>query len=101
MAYHVQCNPNTGIINAGTVNKKKDKWVNKTDVTQEALEAVRDHLLYIASLNKLEDGAGYRWECEEKGKAIMLTAKIVSIDEGMETEAPAEEVSEPETKTEE
>ena len=96
--YHVQCNPNNGVINAGTVNKKKDKWVNKTDVTKEALEAVRDHLLFIANLNKLEDGAGYRWECPEDGKAIKLTAQIVPLEEEKEVDPPTEESAEQEAE---
>ena len=100
MAYHVQCNPNSGVINAGTVNKQKNKWVNKTDVTTEALEAVRDHLLFIAELNKLEEGAGYRWECPEKGTAIKLTAQIIPIDAEKEVGEPSDEASETEKESE-
>lgn len=79
MAYHVQCNPNSGIIHAGTINKKGDRWVNKSDVTKEVLEAARDHLLLIAAQNNLHDGAGYRWERTD-GSAIKLTAEIIPAD---------------------
>ena len=33
--YHVGCGEISGRIYAGTINKKGDKWVNKTDVTEE------------------------------------------------------------------
>ena len=41
--YHVGC----GIagIYAGTLNKKSDMWVNKSDVTDEAISAVAQFLL--------------------------------------------------------
>ena len=41
--YHVGC----GIagIYAGTLNKKGDMWVNKSDVTDEAINAVAQFLL--------------------------------------------------------
>ncbi len=41
--YHVGC----GItrIFAGTLNKKGDMWVNKSDVTDEAVSAVAQYLL--------------------------------------------------------
>lgn len=41
--YHVGC----GIagIYAGTLNKKGDKWVNKSDVTDEAIKAVAQYFL--------------------------------------------------------
>ena len=42
--YHVGC----GIagIYAGTLNKKKDMWVNKSDVTEEATWSVVQHLYH-------------------------------------------------------
>lgn len=42
-AYHVGCGI-TGIF-AGTLNKKGDMWVNKTDVTDEVLSAAAQFLL--------------------------------------------------------
>lgn len=41
--YHVGCGI-TGIF-AGTLNKKGDTWVNKSDVTDEAMGAVGQFLL--------------------------------------------------------
>lgn len=41
--YHVGCGI-TGIY-AGTLNKKGDMWVNKSDVTDEAISAVAQFLL--------------------------------------------------------
>ena len=93
MAYHVQCNPDTGIINAGTVNKKKDKWTNFNDVTKEALESVRDHLLFVAKKNKLEEGAAYRWDCSD-GSAITLNCKVTQPGEEPVLEEKPEEATE-------
>ena len=33
-------------IYAGTVNKKGDMWINKSDVTQEAIKAVMAHMYF-------------------------------------------------------
>ena len=41
--YHVGCGI-TGIF-AGTLNKKGDMWVNRSDVTDEAISAVAQFLL--------------------------------------------------------
>lgn len=41
--YHVGCGV-TGIF-AGTLNKWGDMWVNKTEVTDEAIRAVAQYLL--------------------------------------------------------
>lgn len=89
MAYHVQCNPDTGIINAGTVNKQKTKWVNRTNVTEEALMAVRDHLLFVAEKNHLEEGAGYRWDRGD-GYSISLKVEILPTSEIAESKEEAE-----------
>lgn len=43
LKYHVGCGI-TGIF-AGTLNKKGDTWVNKSDVTDEAMGAVAQFLL--------------------------------------------------------
>ena len=41
--YHVGCGI-SGIF-AGTINKKGDMWVNKSEVTDEAIKAVAQFLL--------------------------------------------------------
>lgn len=41
--YHIGCGI-TGIF-AGTLNKKGDMWINKSDVTDEAIAAVAQYLI--------------------------------------------------------
>lgn len=66
--YHVGC----GVfgIYAGTLNKKGDMWLRKSEVTHEALDAVAEHLVvhneamtftykgerYILKVEKLKEG---------------------------------------------
>lgn len=76
MSYHVGCNPETNIIFAGTVNKKGDKWVNKSEVTEEVLAAARDHLLTIANKEQVKD-LGYHWDAED-GSMVIL--KVIKLD---------------------
>ncbi len=68
--YHVGCNPETNIIYAGTVNKKGDKWVNQSVVTEEVLGAVRNHFLWIAGKEETNE-VGYRWTLDD-GRAVTL-----------------------------
>ena len=42
--YHVGCG--LAAIYAGTLNKKGDRWVNKSDVTDEAVRAVAEHMYH-------------------------------------------------------
>ena len=42
--YHVGCGITA--IFAGTLNKKKDRWINKSDVTDEAFIAVAQYCIY-------------------------------------------------------
>ena len=56
--YHVGC----GIagIYAGTLNKKGDMWVNKSDVTDEAVSATAQWLLQTGEIVKFKyDGKEY------------------------------------------
>lgn len=48
--YHVGCGA-FGIY-AGTVNKKGDMWLNKTEVTEEATHAVAQHVKQEMMLEK-------------------------------------------------
>ena len=75
MAYHVGCSPENNVIYAGTTNKKLDKWVNKTEVTEEALAAVRDHLFAIARKENVKE-LGYHWDAED---GSMIVLKVVSM----------------------
>ena len=48
--YHVGCG--AFAIYAGTLNKKKDMWQNKSEVTEEATHAVVQHVKQEMMLNK-------------------------------------------------
>lgn len=48
--YHVGCG--AFAIYAGTLNKKKDMWQNKSEVTEEATHAVVQHVKQEMALNK-------------------------------------------------
>lgn len=72
--YHVGCSPITGTIYAGTVNKKGDSWLNKSDATEEAVAAVRDHLEIKANEEKTTF-YGYEWS-KKDGTVIQLSVKI-------------------------
>ena len=65
--YHVLVDKD-GIINAACFTKNGN-WTNKTDVTTEALEAVRDHLIIISTKEK--KNIAFRWEYPD-GRVIVL-----------------------------
>lgn len=75
MAYHVNCNKDTNIIYAGTINKKGDKWVNNSPVTEECLLAVREHLLNIAKKENVNE-IGFHWEMED---GSMIALKVITM----------------------
>ena len=57
--YHVGCGI-TGIF-AGTLNKKGDRWLNKSDVTNEAFNAVAQYCLeHDEAMNFNYKGKRYR-----------------------------------------
>ena len=73
--YHLGQSPITNTIYAGTLNKAKTMWINKTDVTEEALACVRDHLKQLADeAGKSE--FGYEWDTKD-GKTVQLLVKIM------------------------
>lgn len=79
--YHVGCSPITGTIYAGTVNKKGDSWLNKSDATEEAVAAVRDHLVMKAQEDK-SSFFGYEWT-KKNGTIVELSVKIkLPTDDG-------------------
>ncbi len=62
--YHVGC----GIagIYAGTLNKKGDMWVNRSDVTEEAIKTVAQFLLEHEEAMEFDyHGNRYRLEVNE------------------------------------
>lgn len=68
--YHV----GSGIaaIYAGTLKKNGYEWQNKSTVTEEAIDAVRD---YLASNIKDVGSYGYSWRRKD-GKIVKLVATI-------------------------
>lgn len=78
--YHVSAGIFGGIY-AGTLMPKKDgkpqMWRNKSDVTDEAICAVRDHM--TSECLKEEEGkteGGYEWDRKD-GKKVVLLVKVV------------------------
>lgn len=65
-------------IYAGTLNNKKDKWKEKTECTEEAVEAVRDYMvsdcLGGVECEKATSG-GYAWTLED-GRTVELRVSI-------------------------
>lgn len=72
---------NSGLTNTiyiGRTNAKGDKWLDKREATDEALEAVRDHL--FALIPEGDTTGGYEWGRKD-GKVVRLT---LTIDEKAE-----------------
>jgi len=72
--YHVGTTWLTNTIYAGTLNKKGDMWVNRSDVTEEALAAVRDRLEQKAK-DEEKSFFGYEWT-KKDGTVVQLMVKI-------------------------
>lgn len=82
--YHVSAGV-FGEIYAGTLMPKKEgkpqMWRNKSCVTDEAICAVRDHMMDTCLKEK--DGkteGGYEWKRKD-GKKVLLLIKVVDADE--------------------
>ena len=69
--YHVGCGAFS--IYAGTLNKKGDMWLHKSDVTEEAIKAVMGHMYYKSS-----DGENaYAYAAKLKnGKYVRLKLEV-------------------------
>ena len=78
--YHVGCSPITGTIYAGTLNKKGDMWLNKSDVTEEAQRSVCESL-YMKAISEKKDQFGYEWD-KPDGSKVQLFVKIIQANEG-------------------
>ena len=74
--YHVRTNKD-GTISAGTL-KKEGGWNHSSIVTEEVLEAARDHLLTV-SLKKNKDIC-YAWKYEN-GKTLFLKLEEKDSDQ--------------------
>ena len=70
--YHVSCGM-FGIY-AGTVKKNGTEWKDKTRVTDEAIEAVRDWLISGTQFNN-KTSNGYSWTTKE-GNTVTLKVSI-------------------------
>ena len=78
--YHVGCG--LFAIYAGTLNKNKTMWQNKTECTDEALCAVRDYMVgeLLGGINceKAVSG-GYEWTLKD-GRIVELRVSIKDAD---------------------
>lgn len=75
--YHVGCG--AFAIYAGTLNKTKKMWNQKTECTEEAIEAVRDYMI-LESLGGIDctkgRTGGYKWELKD-GREVELRVTIL------------------------
>lgn len=70
-------------IYAGTLNKNKTMWQNKTECTEEALAAVRDYMVteLLGGLDcKKATSSGYEWTTKN-GKVVKLIIEIKESEE--------------------
>lgn len=75
--YHVGCGM-SGIY-AGTMKKgKKDEWRTKSDVTDEAIQAVANWMYYQVQEN--DKSFGYAWKTKH-GKVLSLICTIEDVNE--------------------
>lgn len=81
--YHVGCG--AFAIYAGTLNSKnKNEWQNKSEVTNEAIEAVRDYIVEneLGGFQSDKKSGGYEWKLND-GSTVELR---VTIKEGTDNE---------------
>lgn len=83
--YHLGVSPITNTIYAGTLNKTKTMWRNKSDVTEEALACVRDHLFQLAN-DKGKPEFGYEWTLKD-GRRVQMLVKILPKEDSDADEA--------------
>lgn len=70
--YHVGCG--LAGIYAGTLKaKKQDEWLNKSLVTEEAIEAVRDYL--FMNMKSGDTTYGYSWKRKD-GRTVELVVRV-------------------------
>lgn len=78
--YHVGCG--AFAIYAGTLNKNKNLWQNKSEVTDEAIEAVRDYIVEteLGGFDSEKKSGGYAWTLKD-GRTVELYVTIKEKDE--------------------
>ncbi len=82
--YHVGCGM-AGIY-AGTLNKNKTMWQNKTEVTDEAISAVRDYMVQelLGGLDcSKATSSGYEWTLKD-GRVVELRVTVKEKKEAKE-----------------
>jgi hypothetical protein len=77
--FHVGIGEISGTIYAGTLMRNGIVWKDRSDVTDEAIAAVRDHLMEKAKAGGLET-YGYSWKLKDGGK-VQLLVKILPKEE--------------------
>lgn len=82
--YHVGSSPITGEIYAGTLKQIKSGsvWNNKSLVTDEAVAAVREHML--SQMKSDDSGFRYEWRRKKDGKIVRLTLTVEDADKSEE-----------------
>lgn len=79
--YHVGCG--AFAIYAGTLNKNKTMWQNKTECTDEAIEAVRDYMVseLLGGFDcRKDNSSGYEWRLKD-GRVVTLGISIRAGEE--------------------
>ena len=78
--YHVGCG--LAGIYAGTLKpKKKDEWLNKSLVTDEAIDAVRDYL--FMNMKSGDKTNGYSWKLKDS-RTIELVVRVHPAEDNTE-----------------
>lgn len=72
--YHVGTGEITGEIYAGVLSKDSKTWRNRSIVTDEAICAVRDHLINQMEQNK-QEWFGYEWTRKD-GRKVVLSLSV-------------------------
>ena len=72
--YHVGAGEITGEIYAGVLTKDGKSWRNRSLVTDEAICAVRDHLVNQMKQSN-QDWFGYEWSRKD-GKKVVLSVTV-------------------------
>lgn len=69
-------------IYAGVLNAKdKTRWQNKSVVTEEAIESVRDWMVSTCCLDEGKTTGGYAWTAKD-GSTVELRVTIKEKDDG-------------------
>lgn len=73
--YHVSTSEISGEIYAGTLKADGQSWRDKTDVTDLAILAVRDHLVDKMKQSG-QDWYGYEWTQKDGKRVVLMSVKV-------------------------